>query len=182
VLKRMSKELDTVDHYDQMNQVVSMMLKGSNPRQIAKSTGLKVIEVNKYIDEWQGYARNNKHIQDRAREALSATDQHYDMIINRLWETVETADYNDDLRTKASTLKMIADIEQKRIEMLQKSGLLDNQQLADEVIEVERKQELLVNILRKLANEHPASAKFVREELSKVTGIAESVVVTVESN
>jgi hypothetical protein len=177
----MTKELELADHYDQMNTVVSMMLKGSSTRQIAKETGLKVFEVEKHISEWQGYARNNKHIQERAKEALSATDQHYDMIVNRLWETVESADMNHDLKVKASTLKMIADIEQKRIEMLQKSGLLDNQQLADQVLEAERKQEILVKILRELAQEYPEAAAFVRKELSRVTGQAESTVVTVES-
>ena len=177
----MSKELDIPEYYDKMNEVVSLMLKGTSNRQIAKIVNLKVYEVDKYIAEWQGYAKNNKHIQERAKEALSATDQHYDMIINRLWETVETADVSDDLRTKASTLKMIADIEQKRIEMLQKSGLLDNQQLADQVLEAERKQDILVGILRSLAENYPEAAAHVRSELSKVTGMAESTVVTVES-
>jgi hypothetical protein len=165
-----------------MNRVVEMMLKGTSPRQIAKTTGLKVYEVDKFITEWKDIASNSKHIQSRAKEALSATDQHYDMIINRLWSTVEQAEDSSDLRTKANTLKMIADIEQKRIEMLQKSGLLDNQQLAEQVLETEKKQEILVNILREAANKYPEAASFIRIELSKATGQAEGTVVSVESN
>jgi hypothetical protein len=178
----MSKELDIVDYYDLQNRIVEAMLKGNSARQIAKQMDMRIVDVEKHIEEWQGYARNNKHIQDRAKEALSATDQHYDMIINRLWETVEQAEGNADLKVKNTSLKMIADIEQKRIEMLQKSGLLDNQELAEQVLEAERKQEILVKILRKLAQEHPEAAAFVRKELSKVTGEVEGTVVTIEPN
>jgi len=174
-----SKELETVDYYDQQNQVVEAMLKGQKPRQIAKDLNIRMIDVEKHQREWSELAKNNVHIQSRAREALSATDQHYDLIIKRLWDTVETADYNDDLKVKASTLKMIADIEQKRIEMLQKSGLLDNQQLAEQILETERKQELLIKILKEIANNHPEVARYLRKELSKVTGQAEGTVVSV---
>jgi hypothetical protein len=138
---------------------------------------MKVLEVERYIGEWQTYARNNQYVQDRAKDALMATDQHYDMIIQRLWDTVEEADASSDLKVKTSTLKMIADIEKSRIEMLQKSGLLENQQLADQVLEAERKQEILVRVLRKIAQEHPDIAHWLRGELSRVTGQAEGTVV-----
>jgi len=173
----LSKELDTVDYYEQQNKVVGMRLKGTQPRAIAKLMGLKLVEVEKHIDEWQNVAKNSKHIQERAGEALSATDQHYDLIINELWSVIDEANIQGDLKVKASTLKVVADIEKSRIEMLQKSGLLDNQQLADQVLEAERKQEILVKILRQLAQEYPEAAQYVRKELSKVTGMAESTVV-----
>lgn len=173
----MSSALEPVDYYEQQNTVVSMRLKGTQPRAIAKAMGLKLVEVEKHIDEWQNVAKNSKHIQERAGEALTATDQHYDLIISKLWETVEQAEMMDDLKVKNTSLKMIADIEKSRIEMLQKSGLLDNQQLADQVLEAERKQEILVKILRQLAQEYPEAAQYVRKELSKVTGQAESTVV-----
>jgi hypothetical protein len=48
------------------------------------------------------------------------------MIIQRAWETVEQADQNDQLGIKTQTLKLIADIEAKRIDMLQKAGILEN--------------------------------------------------------
>ena len=177
----MSKELDLVDHYDQMNKVVERMLKGQKSGVIAKALGLKLVEVNSYIEEWQSVAKNSKHIQERAGEALTATDQHYDMIVSELWDSVELSGQDGDIRTKNGALKMIADIERQRIEMLQKSGLLDNQQLAEQVLEAERKQNVLVKILRELASKYPEAAAYVREELSKVTGQVEGTVITIES-
>ena len=175
-------ELELVDHYEMMNEVVSRMLKGETPRSIAKELSLKQTQVQGYIAEWQDFARNSEHIADRARDALVATDQHYNMIINRLWETIEEAHSNGDLKVKASTLKTVADIEKSRIEMLQKSGLLDNQELAQQMIETEKKQEILVNILRTVASQYPEAAAYIRKELGRATNTAEGTVITVESD
>jgi hypothetical protein len=153
-----------------MDKVVQEMLKGSNSRQIAKTLGLKPMEVDEYVAEWQTYARNNQYIQDRAKDALIATDEHYDMIIRNLWDSVHEADANSDLKIKTATLKMIADIEGKRIEMLQKSGLLENQQIADQVLEMERKHEIIIAILRKVTEKYPEAAEYIRQEIAKVTG------------
>jgi D-ribose pyranose/furanose isomerase RbsD len=156
------------------------MLKGTKPRAIAKDLGLRVVDVEKYISEWQGIARNNRHIQERAREALSATDQHYDMIISELWDVVAQAGLSDDLKVKSATLKMIADIEQKRIDMLQKSGLLDNQHLAEQVLAAEKEQEAIKNILREIGIKFPEAASYLREQLSKISNQVEGTVISVE--
>jgi hypothetical protein len=92
------------------------------------------------------------------------------MIIRNLWDSVHEADANSDLKIKTATLKMIADIEGKRIEMLQKSGLLENQQIADQVLEMERKHEIIIAILRKVTEKYPEAAEYVRQEIAKVTG------------
>lgn len=178
----MITDLDLVDHYEMMNKVVERMLKGETPRSISKELGIKQVEVNRYIAEWQDFARNSEHIADRARDALVATDQHYNMIVQRLWENVEQADADHDLKVKNTSLKMIADVEKARIEMLQKSGILDNQELAQQVVETERKQEILVNILRTVANEFPEAAAYIRKELSRVTNTAEGTVIKSEPN
>jgi hypothetical protein len=47
--------------------------------------------------------------------------------------------------------------------MLQKAGLLENKELAEEILEVEQKQEVLIGILRDIASEYPQ----VRDEIMK---------------
>jgi len=131
---------------------------------------MKPPEVDKYISEWQGYARNNQYIQDRAKDALMATDEHYNLIISGLWSVVSEAEIGGDLKTRASTLKTIADVEGKRIEMLQKSGVMENQQIADQIIDMERKHEVIINILRKVQEEYPQAADLIKREIAKITG------------
>jgi hypothetical protein len=174
-------ELEPIDYYDQQNKVVELMLKGTKPRQIAKELAIRPVDVDKHISEWQGYARNNKHIQERAREALSATDQHYDMIISGLWSVVSEAESNSDYKVKKDTYKTIADVERQRIEMLQKAGLLDNQHLAEQVLQAEKDLEIVMDVLRVAANKYPDAAAFIKKELGRVSGQAESTVISVES-
>lgn len=173
----MPKELDTLDRIEQMNTVVAQLLKGDNATAIAKNTGLKRAQVIEYIDEWKQLAQNNKTIQSRAYEALTGMDEHYSMIIRELWGVLEEADMNNDLRTKTTVLKNLADIEGKRVDLLQKAGLLDTQQMGDEVIEMERKHEILITILREVTSDCPHCKVEVARRLSRVTGQTETIVV-----
>jgi hypothetical protein len=137
-------ELEIADRFDTMNKVVEELLKGNNPTQISRQLGIKRAEVLDHIDTWRSLIKSDQSIQQRAKEALSGADQHYAMIINRAWETVEQADAADQLNIKAQSLKLIADVQQKQIDMLQKAGLLENNELGDQLIETERKQEVLM--------------------------------------
>lgn len=171
----MSTDIEVADHFDQMNRVVEEMLKGHNPTQIARQLDLKRAEVLDHIETWKGLIKGDNSIRERAKEALAATDQHYAMIIQRAWETVEQANSNDQFNVKAQVLKLIADVEGKRIDMLQKAGLLENNELADQLLETERKQEILVGILKTVTAECDHCKFEVARKLSEVTGKIEPV-------
>lgn len=173
----MSSEIEVADKFDRMNSVVEELLKGNNPTQIAKNLGIKRAEVLETLETWRGLMQSDQGIRERAREALSGADQHYAMLINRAWETVEQADVNSDLRTKATALKLIADIEGKRIDMLQKAGLLENNELSAQLLETERKQELLVGILKDVTSNCSHCKVEVARRLSQVTNQVQEVIV-----
>jgi hypothetical protein len=171
----MPAEIEVADKFEQMNRVVEEMLKGNNPTAIARELGLKRTDVLDHLDTWKSLVKGDSSIRERAKEALAATDQHYAMIINRAWETVEQADANDQLNIKSQALKLIADVEGKRIDMLQKAGLLENNELADQLLETERKQEILVNILKSVSSSCNSCKFEVARKLSEVTGQVEPV-------
>ena len=170
-------EVELADKFDKMNKVVEELLKGNNPTQIAKALELKRAEVIEMLELWRGLMHSDNGIRERAKEALAGADQHYAMLINRAWETVEQADVNADLRTKATALKLIADIEGKRIDMLQKAGLLENNELSAQLMETERKQELLMSILKEVTSSCPNCKVEVARRLSQVTGQSQEVVI-----
>jgi hypothetical protein len=173
-------DIELADHFDRMNKVVEELLKGNNPTQIATVTGFKRAEVLGYIDEWKEVVRNDSGARDRAKEAISGADQHYAMLIKEAWKTVEDADQSGQLNVKATALKLIADIEGKRIGMLQEVGLLDNQELAAQVAETERKQDILVKILKEVTATCPKCKMEVAKRLSQITGVVEPVVIDAE--
>ena len=170
-------ELEPAVHFDRMNKVVEELLKGNTPTQIATATGFKRAEVVELIDEWKQVVHNDVSLRGRAKEAISGADQHYAMLIKEAWKTVEDADQAGQLNVKANALKLISDIETKRITMLKEVGLLDNAELASQIAETEHKQEILVKILKEVTSSCPKCKMDVAKRLSQITGIVEPVII-----
>jgi uncharacterized protein with PIN domain len=168
-------DLEPAIHFDRMNKVVEELLKGNSATQIASITGFSRKEVLEYLDEWKSVVHNDSNMRDRAREAISGADQHYAMLIKEAWKTVEDADTQGQLNVKAGALKLISEIETKRIAMLQSIGVLENNEIASQIAETERKQELLVGILKEVTSTCPKCKMDVAKRLSQITGIVESV-------
>ena len=175
-------DIELADHFDRMNKVVEELLKGNNPTQIATTTGFKRAEVLGYIDEWKEVVKNDSGARERAKQAISGADQHYAMLIKEAWKTVEDADQAGQLNVKATALKLIADIEGKRIGMLQEVGLLDNVELANQIAETERKQEILVGILKDVSAEYPQVRKEIMRRLAQITGVVEPIEIIEEAS
>jgi hypothetical protein len=175
-------EIEPAVQFDKMNRVVSELLKGNSATQIASITGITRKEVLEHIDEWKSIVHNDTNVRDRAKEALLGADQHYDMLIKEAWKTVEDADTQGQLNVKSGTLKLIADIETKRIAMLQSIGVLENSEMASQILETERKQEMLVGILKEVTSSCSHCKIEVAKRLSQITGVVQSINIIEESD
>jgi hypothetical protein len=165
----MSAEDNLVEHLDQVNKVVEEYLKGSEPTQISKELAMPRQKVVAYINEWKQMASDNAAIRARAKEALVGADTHYSKLIQKAYEVIDDATTTANLGAKTSAIKLVLDIEARRIDMLQKAGLLENKELAEEMLEIERKQDVLVNILKDIASEHPEIRDEIMRRLSAVS-------------
>lgn len=141
-------EIELADRFTLQNEIVSRYLKGSAPYVIAKELKLKTPQVQSVLDEWRKVAANDTEVKGRAREALAGMDEHYNMIIKKLWEAVEECDLSGDVKTKNSILKNIADIEAKRLDSLQKAGLLDDQKIGDQVAQTQARLDAVKELLK----------------------------------
>jgi hypothetical protein len=159
----MSTEDSLIEHLDKVNKVVEEYLKGSEATQISKELDIPRQKVVSYINEWKQMASDNAAIRARAKEALVGADTHYNKLINKAYEVIDDATTTANLSAKTSAIKLVLDIEARRIDMLQKAGLLENKELAEEMLEIERKQEILVNILKDIASEYPQ----IRDEIMR---------------
>jgi NADH:ubiquinone oxidoreductase subunit E len=159
-------ELDLVKHLDTVNRVVGEYLKGNDPTKISKELDIPRTKVVSLIKEWQVVASDNSAIRARAKEALAAADEHYSRLISKAYEVIDEATTTADLRSKSGGIKLVMDLESKRIEMLQKAGLLENKELAEEMLEIERRQQVLMTILKEIAAEHPEIRDKVMSRLS----------------
>jgi hypothetical protein len=161
-----SNENPIVEHLDQMNKVVAKYLEGSDPTKISKELSLPRTKVVAYLEEWKIMASNNAAIRERAREALVAADTHYNKLIQQTYEVIDDATTTANLSAKTTAIKLVLDIESRRIDMLQKAGLLENKELAEEMLAIEKRQDILMNILKDIAAEHPEIRDKIMRRLS----------------
>jgi ElaB/YqjD/DUF883 family membrane-anchored ribosome-binding protein len=164
-----SNEEQIVQHLDQINSVVGEYLKGNDPTKISKELNIPRTRVVSLIKEWQHMVSDNSAIRARAKEALAAADEHYSRLISKAYEVIEEATTTANLNAKTGGIKLVMDLESKRIEMLQKAGLLENKELAEEMLEIERRQDILVGILKDIASEHPEIRDKVMHRLSEAS-------------
>ena len=173
----MSKEEDLVKHLDQINAVATEYLKGSDASEISKSLDIPRARVLSLLSDWREMVASNQAIHARAKEALAGADQHYSSLIKKAYEVIESADQTANLTAKTTAIKLITDIEAKRLDMLQKAGLLDNKEIAEEMAAMERKHEILINILKDVAANYPTVRKEILSRLSEVVKDNEVVVI-----
>jgi sugar-specific transcriptional regulator TrmB len=174
----MTIESDLVKHLDLVNKVASEYLKGSDATEISKSLDIPRPRVMTLLNDWRAMASNNQAIHARAKEALAGADQHFSSLIKKTYEVIDAADQTANLTAKTTSIKLIADIETKRLEMLQKAGLLDNKEIAEQIIEMERKHDILIKILKDIASGHPE----IREEIMKRLSEIQTEVIVIDND
>jgi len=170
-------EIELVKHLDEVNKVVEEYLKGNDPTRISKELDLPRTRVVAHLNEWRVMASANDAIRARAKEALVGADAHYTKLIQQAYVVIEDATTTANLSAKTTAIKLVMDIEARRIDMLQKAGLLENKELAEEMIEIEKRQEVLVGILRDIASDHPEVRDLIMSRLSTIAKEGEVITI-----
>lgn len=172
---------DILTHLEEVNAVATEYIKGLNETEISRELDIPKARVSSLLREWKTMASNSEAVRGRAREALAAADQHYGKLIKQAYEVIDDANLNGAQNQKLAAIKLVLDIENKRIEMLQKAGLLENKELAEQLLETERKQELIMGILKDIAAKYPTIKNEILQRLAEVSGPTGDPVVIYES-
>jgi sugar-specific transcriptional regulator TrmB len=170
-------EENLIKHLDEVNKVVEKYLQGNEPTQISKELSIPRTKVVSLIDEWKHMASDNAIIRARAKEALAGADAHYNKLIQKAYEVMDDATTTANLSAKNASIKLVMDIEKTRIDMLQKAGLLENQQIAEEMVEIERNQDILKGVLRDIAADYPDVRDEIMRRLSQIAKKGEVITV-----
>lgn len=175
----MAKDLVLAEQhrYDEMHKVVTFYLEGHNPTAIAKLAGVQRKDVLNYIEEFKAVSKNDDLLRARAQEVVHEFDAQQSRVISEFWKLLDDADDKGDLKTRASALKALADVQAKRVEVLQKSGLLSDAALGDEMAEQEERQERLIAILREVTAHCNHCKVEVARRLAEVTGSVQPITV-----
>lgn len=167
--------MELYEHAERMNNVVQEYLKGQNVAQIAKTLGIKREDAVTMLDEFQRYASNHSVMQQHAKEVVVKVDHHYDKLIGRTYDVLDEAEQVGTRRERLDAIKTIQSIEKTRYEMMQSAGLIKQDELAERLLEEERKVAILTAIIREEVLSCPRCSVTVAARLSEVTDQAEVV-------
>lgn len=172
------KEIDVYsgDAFKQMEEVATHMLKGHSEFKTARDLKLKVVEVKALWGAYKERLEQDSYARDAARDMLNLMVVQYDELIVGLHQNIkdlDTLDYDEKISNqRVSTARAIADMQAKRVDALQKAGLLDQGDLGDELAEREKQEAMLIDILR---NDLCADCQaVVAVKLQKITGKVEA--------
>ena len=140
------------DPFKEMERVASHMLKGHSEFKTARDLGLKVVEVKSLWSAYKERLENDSFSRDAARDHLNLMIVQYDELLVGLHSNLkdlDSLDYDEKISAqRVATARTIADLQAKRVDLLQKAGLLDHSELGDELAEQERQRDVLVDILQ----------------------------------
>ena len=184
--KGIERQMELTDRYKQQNEVMELFVENKPINEIAKELGVPEGVVREHIDDWRVSLRGTDFLKERVTDLLALTDAHYSKLIRSAKDVIETVD--DTLQEavvkevapllgqKNSALKSIAEFEAKRIGILQQAGLLDAAEFNAEKEELERKQEILIGIIREVTSDCEHCRLEVANRLAKVTGEPPTVI------
>lgn len=155
-------------HFEEMNEVVKLFVQNINPTQIARELSLRRVDVLNYIDEWKKAAQGAEVMRARVEDLITSMDEHYSQLIRAAYSVIAEVDavYETDeeydraskkwgtmsraqmLSQKMNAIKTIADLEAKRIDTLQKAGLLEAADFGDQLAAFEEEKEVIRDIVR----------------------------------
>lgn len=138
--------------FESMERVAELTLKGYSSTAISKEMGIPRKEVMTLQEDYRAALSNDSEARDLARDHLNQMVHHYDILIKKFYDLIDeidTLNFNHQVAAqKNATLKSIAELEAKRLDALQKAGLLDSAELGDELAEAEEKREIILDIIQ----------------------------------
>lgn len=175
-------ELAIVDSaaFEKIKEVADLYVDGvTSPYTIARRLNIKVVEARSAIEHWHEIIREDTESRDAAKDALHVMLQRYDNLLteaNDNLKNLKAMAFDEKVSAQINaTLKNIGDLDAKRVDLLQKAGLLDANDLGDELAEREEREQILIDILRNhLCDECRVT---VARRLQEVTNTVEATAV-----
>ena len=170
--------------FENIEKVAELKNQGVKDTQIGKILGLQRKEVIAYYEDYKTLLKNDSDAHDRAMDLLNVMVEQYDHLIGEYWSLIKKIrleTFDDKYAGQENkALSQIGDLIAKRLDAVQKAGLLEAGELGSEYADIEEKANLLISILRSdLCNDCRAR---VKDKLAVATNQVEAVVVYEEGS
>ncbi len=147
-------------------EVIKLKVQGKTPSEIERLTGVPPRVQREIQGRFEAYANNDLVTQTKARTVVAEMDEHFTSVKRDLYAVKEEAEINNEWRLAKDVLKDIAAVEKMRVDALQKAGVLSSDGLGDHLAEAEKRQEQILELLKRVAKQHPEAAKTIAEGIA----------------
>ena len=150
-MSNLPQVIDT-DAFARIEEVAKLHLQNKTPYQIGKELGIKTIEAKQAIAQWQEIVQNDMNSRDAARDYLNDMVHRYEELMREARDNLanlKSMSFDEKISAQINTtLKLIGELDAKRVEFLQKAGLLDASDLGDELAEREEREALIIDVMK----------------------------------
>lgn len=176
---------DLVERIELVEKAGELHLKGYNNMDIARELGIKRTEANDLLHDWKQLLRHqtesSSDIKNKVMDILFESEQHYETVRRRAWETVEQADEAGAINAKTNALKLVSTITKDIVGMFNEAGISQDSELIEELNERERNEQVLIELLKELREEFPQIADLISTRLKKIGEDVQPPEISVES-
>lgn len=151
-------------------QVVRLTAEGKKPAEISRLTGMSPKKQREINEEFRNLVRSSNYIENRSREIIAYSDVHFNSVLSGLYEVLEEAKLGSDWKLAGETLNKIAATEAKRVELLQKAGIINDKGVGERMAQLEAQRDALINILKEARDKFPEASRWIRDRLMELSG------------
>jgi hypothetical protein len=170
-----STELDIIRQAELEQKVISLYASTMPIVQVAKEAGITKKQVEEILAGFRKYAMQDRVLREMSRETVLKTRQHYDDLIQQMYDVAKIAEAEGDSKLRLSALNSITTTEKQRVDFMQKAGMLADNEIGDQLVESERKQQIIIDILRDISKQYPKIGLEIQNRLRELTGVLEGV-------
>lgn len=172
-------KLTDLERWKKMEEVAELKFQGLGDLTVARQLNLKMAQVKELHKDYRETLAKDSESRDRARDQLNLMVRHYDLLIKKLYDLIDELEQENLTAAVAAqrlgAVKQIGEFESRRVELMQRAGVLDANDLGDELAKMEEQRDVILDVLRHELC--PACRAKVMQRITAVSNQAEVVVV-----
>lgn len=170
-----------IEKLDLAETVGRMYLQGQTATQIARSLDAPRTQVVAALEDFKSLLRRESDsaidIRNRLVDIMFEADESFRMVIDEAWRTAKEADAAGELKTKVVALKLVESSTKNRSDLVQRVGVGQDEDIIDQINDTEERQQVLIELLKEIKEEHPEVAELIATRLSRIQSEVEAITI-----
>lgn len=168
-----------IEKLDLAETVGRLYLQGQTATQISRGIDAPRAHVVAALEDFKSLLRRESDsaidIRNRLVDIMFEADESFRMVIDEAWKTAQEAEAAGELKTKVTALKLVESSTKNRSDLVQRVGVGQDEDIIDQINDTEEKQQVLIELLREIREEHPEVAEIIATRLSRIQNNVEAI-------